>query len=73
MAARGLTLAQVRRLPAAVDLTTAARALGVGRSTMYEAVRTGRCPVKTITVSRKVMVLTADLVRALEGGGDAAG
>jgi excisionase family DNA binding protein len=68
MAARGMTLAQVRKLPATVDLSTAAQALGVGRSTIYEAVRSGRCPVKTITVGTKVKVLTLDLIRVLEGG-----
>ena len=71
-AARGLTLAQVRRLPATVDVPTAATALGVGRSTLYEAIRLGSSPVKVITVRRRVVVLTADLVRLLEGGDDAA-
>jgi hypothetical protein len=65
-----LTLTQVRRLPATVDVGTAARALGIGRSTLYEAIRSGQSPVKTITVQRRVVVLTADLVRVLEGGSD---
>jgi Helix-turn-helix domain len=69
MAARGLTLAQVRKLPATTDVATAARALGFGRSTSYEAIRTGEFPVKTISVRGRVRVLTADLIRVLEGGG----
>lgn len=64
----GLTLAQVRKLPATVDVGTAARALGVGRATLYEAIRIGKSPVKTITVQRRIVVLTADLTRVLEGG-----
>jgi hypothetical protein len=71
MAARGLTLSQVRRLPATIDVAVAAQALGYSRSHSYEAIRTGCFPVKTITVGRRIKVLTADLVRVLEGGGDA--
>jgi predicted DNA-binding transcriptional regulator AlpA len=70
MAAGGLTLREIRRLPATVDVPTAARALGVGRSTLYEAIRLGSSPVKVITVQRRVVVLTASLINVLEGGGD---
>jgi hypothetical protein len=48
-----------------------ASALGFGRSSLYEAIRRGESPVKVITVQRRIMVLTADLIRVLEGGGDA--
>lgn len=68
MIARRLTLAQVRKLPATVDVGTAAAALGIGRSTLYEAIKVGESPVKVLTVQRRVVVLTADLVRVLEGG-----
>jgi hypothetical protein len=53
---------------------TAASALGIGRSTLYEAIRLGSSPVKTLTVQRRVVVLTADLIKVLcgEGEGDAA-
>lgn len=71
MTARRLTLAQIRKLPATVDVGTAASALGIGRSTLYEAIRVGESPVKTLEVRRRVVVLTADLVRVLEGGSDA--
>jgi hypothetical protein len=72
MTARRMTLAQVRKLPATVDVGTAASALGVGRSTLYEAIRLGESPVKVLTVQRRVVVLTADLLRVLEGGGEGA-
>jgi len=68
----GLTLAQVRKLPATIDVPTAARALGISRSTLYEAIRVGRSPVRTITVQRRIVVLTADLVRVLGGEASAA-
>jgi predicted site-specific integrase-resolvase len=65
--ARGLTLAQVRKLPATVDVPTAALALGISRSTLYEWIRIGQSPVKAISVRRRVVVITADLLRVLEG------
>jgi predicted DNA-binding transcriptional regulator AlpA len=68
MTVRRMTLREVRKLPATVDVPTAASALGIGRSTLYEAIRLGESPVKTITVQRRVIVLTADLIRILEGG-----
>jgi excisionase family DNA binding protein len=51
-----------------VDVSTAALALGVSRSALYEVVRSGRCPVESITVGRRTRILTADLIRLLEGG-----
>ena len=68
--ARRMTLAQVRQLPATVDVPTAASALGISRSTLYEAIRLGSSPVKTLTVQRRVVVITADLIRVVGGGGD---
>jgi hypothetical protein len=47
-----------------------ARALGIGKSTLYEAVKTGTSPVKTLTVQRRVVVITADLIRLLCGEGE---
>lgn len=66
---RGLTLAQVRKLPAAIDVETAAAALGVGRATLYEALARGERPVQVITVGRRMRVLTHSLIAVLEGGG----
>lgn len=72
MTARRLTLREVHQLPATVDVPTAASVLGIGKSTLYEAIKLGASPVKVITVQRRVVVLTADLLRVLEGGsGDA--
>jgi predicted DNA-binding transcriptional regulator AlpA len=68
MTGRRMTLREIRQLPATVDVPTAASALGIGKSTLYEAIKAGVSPVKVLTVQRRVVVLTADLVRVLEGG-----
>ncbi|WP_300611044.1 hypothetical protein [Trebonia sp.] len=63
------TLAEIKKSwPPAVDVTALALALGVSRSSAYEAIRAGTCPVKTITVGHRVKALTADLIRVLETG-----
>lgn len=61
------TLAEIKAWPPTVDIPTAALALGVSRSALYEAVRAGRCPVDSITVGHRTRILTAALVRTLEG------
>ncbi|MGH3248191.1 MAG: helix-turn-helix domain-containing protein [Trebonia sp.] len=61
------TLAEIKTWPPTVDVPTAALALGVSRSTLYEAVRSGRCPVEFVMVGRRTRILTAALVRTLEG------
>jgi hypothetical protein len=49
----------VRRLPVVVDLPTAARLLGIGRTSAYELVRTGRWPTPVIRAGRLIRVPTA--------------
>jgi hypothetical protein len=61
------TLDQVRRWPATCTVADAALALGVSRSTLYEALARGERPVQVVTVSRRTQVLTHSLVAALEG------
>jgi predicted DNA-binding transcriptional regulator AlpA len=72
VSARRLTLAEVRELPATVDVETAAAVLGVSRRTAYEAIRLGTFPARVITVMRRKTVVTASLVSLVEGGGDGA-
>ena len=64
---RGPTLAQIRRWPPAVNVEDAATAVGCSRSSAYTAIASGTFPVKTITVGRRIRVLTADLIKVLEG------
>ena len=54
-------------LPPTVDLVTAARLLGIGRTVAYELVRDGRWPTPIIRAGRKIRVPTAPL-KALLGG-----
>jgi predicted DNA-binding transcriptional regulator AlpA len=55
----------VRDLPLVVDLPTAARLLGNGRSSAYELVRTGQWPTPVIRAGRLIGVPTAPLLAAL--------
>jgi excisionase family DNA binding protein len=61
----GLTRAELLALPVAVDVTTAARALGLGRSTAYELARRNEFPCRVIRVGSSYRVPTADLLRVL--------
>jgi excisionase family DNA binding protein len=61
----GLTLAELLALPVTVDVTTAARALGLGRSTAYELVRRNEFPCRVLRVGSSYRIPTADLLRVL--------
>jgi excisionase family DNA binding protein len=67
MNGREVTLSDIRRWPAAVDVAQAARALGVGRSTAYQAIAEGTFPATVIKVGRRQRVLTHSLIAVLEG------
>ncbi|MFC5184084.1 helix-turn-helix domain-containing protein [Actinomadura harenae] len=56
-----MTAAQISDLPASIDLVTAARALGIGRTKAYELARTGRFPCAVWKVGRSYRVRTSDL------------
>jgi hypothetical protein len=71
--AKAPTLREIRRWPATVEVGRAAVALGIGRSTLYEAIRCGECPVQVISVRRRHQVITASLIKLLENDGAAAG
>jgi Helix-turn-helix domain len=61
----GLTLAELLALPATVDVTTAARALGLGRSTAYDLARRDEFPCRVLRVGCSYRIPTADLLRVL--------
>jgi hypothetical protein len=67
---RGVTLAEIRRWPAAVDVTQAAEAYGISRASAYQAISAGEFPAATIRVNRRLKVLTASIIASLEGTGD---
>ncbi|GAB2751725.1 hypothetical protein GCM10027072_56300 [Streptomyces bullii] len=58
-------LEELLALPATVNVTTAGRALGIGRDKAYELIRTGTFPVRTLPLGGTVRVPTAELWRVL--------
>ncbi|MFD5050843.1 hypothetical protein ACFWMH_10430 [Streptomyces tendae] len=76
-AVRGpLTRDELLSLPAAVDVETAGRAFGIGRTTAYALVRNDQFPCKVIRAGRTVRVVTEDMLRVLSiapGNSDGAG
>jgi hypothetical protein len=60
-----MSRAELLLLPVTVDIPTAARALGLGRSTGYELARRGAFPCRVIRAGSSYRVPTADLFRVL--------
>jgi hypothetical protein len=62
-----MTWDELRQLPSAVDLKTAGRALGIGRSKIYEMAKKGELQqtVRVLKLGRAYRVVTADLYRVL--------
>lgn len=61
----GMSLAELLAMPVMVDIGTASRALGLGRSTGYELARRGEFPCRVLHVGTSYRVPTAELLRAL--------
>lgn len=61
------TLSDIRKWPATVDVPQAASALGCSRSHLYDLIKRGEAPVKTLPFGRRHVVITADLLRVLSG------
>jgi hypothetical protein len=61
-----LTEAELLALPPAVDLATAGRAFGIGRTTAYELARAGKFPVKVLPVGLKFRVPRQAIWEALD-------
>ncbi len=57
---------ELAALPPLVDVPTAARALGIGRSFAYHLVRSGAWPTTVIRLGTVVRIPTAALVRLME-------
>ncbi|MER6086743.1 helix-turn-helix domain-containing protein [Streptomyces bluensis] len=58
-------LEELLALPATVNVTTAARALGIGRDKAYALIREGEFPVRTLVLGSTVRVPTAELWKLL--------
>ena len=61
----GMSLDEIAELPTVLDLMTAARALGIGRTTAYALVRDGGFPCPVIRVGSSYRVPTAGLLEVL--------
>jgi hypothetical protein len=62
---KGLTAAEIRSLPATIDLVTAGRVFGIGRTKAYQLARTGEFPCRVLRIGSSYRVATADLITAL--------
>ena len=62
----GMTEAELLALPAAVDLATAGRAFGIGRTKAFELARAGQFPVKVLQVAQKYRVPRTAILAALD-------
>jgi hypothetical protein len=60
------TLAEIRKWPAVVPIPQAAPAIGCSRSQLYELIKRGEAPVKTLSFGRRHVVVTASLIALLE-------
>jgi predicted site-specific integrase-resolvase len=58
-------LEELLALPATVNVTTAGRALGIGRDKAYELIRNGKFPVRTLPLGGTVRVPTVELWKVL--------
>jgi predicted DNA-binding transcriptional regulator AlpA len=61
-----MTMEELIALPVAVDLRTAARALGITESRAYELARTGEFPVPVKRYGREWRVSRASILRELD-------
>ncbi|MEU5302132.1 hypothetical protein ACH4YO_24320 [Streptomyces noursei] len=61
----GMTREELLALPAAIDLDTGNRALGLGRSKGYALAKQGQYPCKVLRLGKAYRVVTADLLGLL--------
>ncbi|KPI15711.1 hypothetical protein OK074_2156 [Actinobacteria bacterium OK074] len=66
-----MTRDELLSLPVTVDVETAGRAFGVGRTVAYRMVRDGEFPVPVLRVGNKYRVSSAELRRVLGVPSDA--
>jgi len=62
---RGLALADLARIPARLSLPSAGRYFGLSRGNSYALHARGEFPVPTHKIGERLVVLGADVVRAL--------
>ncbi len=60
-----MTRDQLAALPPVLDVPTAAKVLGIGRSLAYQLVRQGQWPTTVLHVGKLIKIPTEPLVRLL--------
>ncbi|GAA0400672.1 helix-turn-helix domain-containing protein [Micromonospora gifhornensis] len=65
MIASTLSRDELLQLPAMIDLATAARALGIGRTKAYELAKIGEFPCPVLRIGTSYRVRTADLLKLI--------
>jgi hypothetical protein len=63
---RALTIEELLALPATVDLPTAGKAFGIGRTKAHELARNGQFPCPVLRVGHTYRVGRAAILRALD-------
>ena len=61
----GMAREELMSLPASIDLVTAGRALGIGRTLAHDLARRGEFPVRVLRLGNRYRVPTAEVLRAL--------
>jgi hypothetical protein len=61
------TLDEIRSWPATVSVPMAAQAMGISKTYLHALIKSGKSPVKTLPLGGRHRVVTAALVRLLEG------
>ncbi|KAB8184048.1 helix-turn-helix domain-containing protein [Microbispora catharanthi] len=64
---KDITLRDLQDLPPTLDLMTAARILGIGRTKAYELAKKNEFPVQTIRIGDLYRISTPDLLKLLGG------
>lgn len=62
---RGMNRDELLALPAAIDVPTAGRALGIGRNKAFELARRGDFPVRVLRLGNSYRVPTAEVLKTL--------
>ena len=60
-----MTKDELARLPAVVDVATAARVLGLSRTAAYELIRCGKWPTPVYRLGRLIRIPTAPMLTLL--------
>ncbi|MEV6833569.1 DNA-binding protein [Streptomyces sp. NPDC051133] len=61
------TLDEIRSWPATVSVPMAATAMGISKTYLHDLIKRGESPVQTLPLDGRHRVITAALVRLLEG------